>query len=156
MEEYQKSLATYFITDSASSPTVSNSLIPRRSVIGEKSAWYPLFAHARLPRVLSVLYDCTLLKHRCCLHLQDAALLNQAVPYTLSKVGKGDFSEGGLGTRLGKCMAAYGQVEFIYVWGLTVCIVVHAHFGKAETAYCRPQYTSLNIKFVCDISAYVS
>ena len=25
------------------------SLVPRRLVTGEKSAWYPLFAHARLP-----------------------------------------------------------------------------------------------------------
>ena len=26
------------------------SLVPRRSMLGEKSTWYPLFAHARLPR----------------------------------------------------------------------------------------------------------
>ena len=65
------------------------------SVIGEKSA---LFAHARLPRFLwgtwklllylSVLHDCTLLKHRSRLHLQNAALFNQGVPYALGKVGK--------------------------------------------------------------------
>ena len=28
------------------------SLVPRHSVIGEKSAWYPLFAHVRLSRFL--------------------------------------------------------------------------------------------------------
>ena len=32
--------------------------------------------------------DRTLLKHGCHLHLQDAALFSQAVPYTLGKVGK--------------------------------------------------------------------
>ena len=26
-----------------------------------------------------------------------------------------------------------------FLWGLTVCIMPHIHFGEAEAAYCHPQ-----------------
>ena len=93
------------------------SLIPRRSVIGEKSAWYPLFAHVWFLRFLwgtwkLLVYQsrsqtlivpservwardycytsrcCTTVKRGSRLHLQDAAMFNQAVSYALGKVGK--------------------------------------------------------------------
>ena len=38
-------------------------------------------------------------------------------------------------------MSLYGYTRpgQIYLWALTVCIVLRVDLGKAEAAYCRPQ-----------------
>ena len=37
------------------------------------------------------------------------------------------------------CLYGYMRPGRIYLWGLTVCIMLRVHFGKAEVAYRRPQ-----------------
>ena len=75
-----------------------------------------------------MLHYCTLQKHGSCLHLQDAALFNQAVPYALSKVGKPGMvlrtnNRQQYSSYIMARMCFYGCIRpgQIYLWGLTVC-----------------------------------
>ena len=90
-----------------------------------------------------MLHDHTLLKHGSHLHLQDAALFNQAMPYALGKVGKP-----GMALK-DKQLPAIQNGKNVFVclhmtvgfstWGLTVCIVHCVHFRKAKAVYRHPQ-----------------
>ena len=79
-------------------------------------------------------------------HLQDTALFNQAAPYALGKVGKwmvlrtNNWQQYSTYITARMCLSdGYIRPSQIYLRGLTVCIMLRVHFGKAEAAYCHSQ-----------------
>ena len=90
-----------------------------------------------------MLHDHTLLKHGSNLHLQDAALFNQAMSYALGKVGKPGMTlkdKNCQQYRMARmCLYAFIWPSRIFYGGLTVCIVHCVHFRKAKAAYRHPQ-----------------